>query len=144
VGKLGSGVVQGRVSDLYKLVEDAEIFLVARGVTGYMGEVGLLSISLLEPCSESDSTEIAVPLPLFNGECWEEVRLGTDFGDRSSGEVGEESLWKGGILAFLGFFCMLFLLKVFFVLPIDFTTGSIMSLPITVCTPIIFWCSIAV
>jgi len=83
VGKLGSGLGQGRVSDPYELVEDAEIFLGARGVTGYVGEVGLSSISLPEPCSESDSTEIALPLPLFNGEYWEEVRLGTDLGDRS-------------------------------------------------------------
>jgi len=82
VGKLGSGVGQGRVSDPYELVEDAEIFLVARGVTGYVGEVGLSSISLPEPCSESDSTENALPLPLLNGEYWEEVRLGTDLGDR--------------------------------------------------------------
>jgi len=68
VGKVGSGVGQGRVSDLYELVEDAEIFLEAREVTGYVEEVGLSSISLPEPCSESDSTEIALPLPLFNGE----------------------------------------------------------------------------
>jgi len=68
VGKLGSGVGQGRVSDPYKLVEVAEIFLGARRVTGYVGEVGLLSISLPEYCSESDSMEIALPLPLFNGE----------------------------------------------------------------------------
>jgi len=61
-------------------------------VTGYVGEVGLSSISLPEPCSESDSTEIALPLPLFNGEYWEEVRLGTDLGDRSYGEVGGGSL----------------------------------------------------
>jgi len=88
-------VGQGRVSDPYELVEDAEIFLRARGVTGYAGEVGLLSISLPEPCSESDSTEIALPLPLFNGEYWEEVRLGTDLGDRSYGEVGEGSLGGG-------------------------------------------------
>jgi len=46
VGKLGSGVGQGRVSDPYELVEDAEIFLGARGVTGYVGELGLSSISL--------------------------------------------------------------------------------------------------
>jgi len=45
---------------------------------------------------------------------------------------------------FLGFLCMLFLLKIFLILPIDFTTGSIMSLPIAVCTPIIFWRPIAI
>jgi len=92
VGKVGSGVGQGRVSDPSELVEDAEIFLGARGVTGYVGEVGISSISLPEPCSESDSTEIALPLPLFNGEYWVEVRLGTDLGDRSYGEAGEGSL----------------------------------------------------
>jgi len=92
MGKVGSGVGQGRVSDPYELVEDAEIFLEARGVTGYVGEVGLSSISLPEFCSESDSTEIALPLPLFNGEYWKEVRLGADLGDRSYGEVGGESL----------------------------------------------------
>jgi len=86
---VGSGVGQGRVSDPYELVEDAEFFLGARGVTGYVGEVGLSSILLPEPCSESDSTEIALPLPLFNGEYWEEVGLGADLGDRSYGEVGE-------------------------------------------------------
>jgi len=85
-------VGQGRVSDPYELIEDAEIFLGARGVTGYVGEVGLSSISLPEPCSESDSTEIALPLPLFNGEYWEEVRLEADLGDRSYGEVGGGSL----------------------------------------------------
>jgi len=95
VGKLGSGVGQGRVSDLYELVEEAEIFLGARGVTGYVREVGLSSISLPEPCSESDSTEIALLLPLFNGEYWEEVRLGTDLGDRSYGKVREGS-FEGG------------------------------------------------
>jgi len=63
VGKVGSGVGQGRVSDPYELVEDAEIFLRARGVTGYVGEEGLSSISLPEPCCESDSTEIALTLP---------------------------------------------------------------------------------
>jgi len=68
VGKLGSGVGQGRISDSYELVEDAEIFLGARGVTGNVGEVGLSSISLPESCSESDSTEMALPLPLFNVE----------------------------------------------------------------------------
>jgi len=92
VGKVGSGVGQGRVSVPYELVEDAEIFLGAREVTGYVGEVELSSISLPEPCSESDSMEIALPLPLFNGEYWEEVRLGTDLGDRSYGEVGGGSL----------------------------------------------------
>jgi len=92
-------VGHGRVSDPYELVEDAEIFLGARGVTGYVGEVGLSSISLPDLCSESDSTDIALPLPLFNGEYWEEVRLGIDLGDRSYGEVaggslgGEES-WR--------------------------------------------------
>jgi len=39
---------------------------------------------------------------------------------------------------------MVFLLKVFLILPIDFTTGSIMSFPVTVCTPVVLWCSIAV
>jgi len=68
MGKVGSGVGQGRVSDPYELVDEGEIFLVARGVTGYVGEVGLSSISLPNFCSESDSTEIALPLPLFNGE----------------------------------------------------------------------------
>jgi len=92
MGKVGSGVGQGRVSDPYELVKDAEIFLGTRGVTGYVGEVGLSSISLPEPCSESDSTEIALPLPLFNGEYWEEVRLGADLGDRSYEEVGGGSL----------------------------------------------------
>jgi len=48
VGKLGSGVGQGRVSDPYELVEGAEIFLGAKGVTGYVGEVGLSLISLSE------------------------------------------------------------------------------------------------
>jgi len=52
-----------------------------------VGEVELSSISLPEPWSESDSTEIALPLPLCNEEYWEEVRLGTDLGDRSYGEV---------------------------------------------------------
>jgi len=61
-------VGQGRVSDPYELVEDAEIFLGARGVTRYVGEVGISSISLPEPWSESDSMEIALLLPLFNGE----------------------------------------------------------------------------
>jgi len=92
VGKLGSGVGQGRVSDPCELVEDAEIFLGAREVTGYVGEVGLSSISLPEPCSESDSTEIALLLPLFSGEYWEEVRLATELGDRSYGEVGKKAL----------------------------------------------------
>jgi len=92
VGKVGSGVGQWRVSDPYELVEDAEIFLGARGVTGYVGEVGLSSISLPERCSEPDLTEIALPLPLFKGEYWEEVRLVTDLGDRSYGEVGGGSL----------------------------------------------------
>ena len=92
MGKVGSGVGQGRVSDPYELVDEGEIFLVARGVTGYVGEVGLSSISLPEPCSESDSTEIALPLPLLSGEYWEEVRLGIDLGDRSYGEVGGVSL----------------------------------------------------
>jgi len=59
VGKMGSGVGQGRGSDPYELVENAEIFLGARGVTWYMGEVWLPLISLPEPCSESNSTEIA-------------------------------------------------------------------------------------
>jgi len=68
---VGSGAGQERVSDPYELVEEAEIFLGARGVTWYVGEVGLSSISLPEPYSESDSTEIALPLPLFNGEYWE-------------------------------------------------------------------------
>jgi len=68
VGKVGSCVGQERVSDPYGLVEEAEISLEARGVTGYLGEVGLLLFSLPEPCSESDSTEIALPLPFFNGE----------------------------------------------------------------------------
>jgi len=68
-------------------------------VTGYIGEVGLLSISLPEFCSQSDSTEIALPLPLFNGEYWEKVRLGTDLSDRSYGEVeggslGGEEFWR--------------------------------------------------
>jgi len=61
-------VGQGRVSDPYKLVEDAEIFLGASRVIRYVGEVGLSSISLPEPCSVSDSMEIALPLPLFNRE----------------------------------------------------------------------------
>jgi len=61
-------VGQGRVSDPYELREKTEIFLGARGVTGYMEEVGLLSISLPEPYSESDSLEIALLLALFNGE----------------------------------------------------------------------------
>ena len=87
-----SGVGQGSVSDPYELVEDAEIFLEAREVTRYVGEVGLSSISLPEPCPESDSTEIALPLPLFNGEYREEVRLGTDLGNRSYGKVGQGSL----------------------------------------------------
>jgi len=95
MGKLGSGVVQGRVPDPYKLVEDAEIFLGARGVTGYVREVWLSSISLPEPCSESDSIEIARPLPLFSGEIWKEVKLMADFGDRLYGEVGEWSLVGG-------------------------------------------------
>ena len=82
----------GRVSDPYELAEDAEIFLRAKGVTGYVGEVALSSISLLEPCSESDSTEFALPLPLFKREYWEKIRLGIDLGDRSYGEVGGESL----------------------------------------------------
>jgi len=68
VGKLGSGVGQGRVSDPYELVKDAEIFLGGRGVTWYVGEVGLSSIPLPEPCSESSSTEIALPLSLSIGE----------------------------------------------------------------------------
>ena len=90
---------QWRVSDPYELVEDAEIFLGARGVTGYVGEVGLSSISLPERCSEPDLTEIALPLPLFNGEYWEEVRLGADLGDRSYGEaeggsLGGEESWR--------------------------------------------------
>jgi len=85
-------VGQGRVLDPYELVEDAGIFLGARGVTGYVGEVGLSSISLPEPCSESDSTEIVLPLPLFNGEYWEKVRLGADLGDRLYGDVGGGSL----------------------------------------------------
>jgi len=92
VGKVGSGVGQERVLDPYELVEEAEIFLGATGVTGYVGEVGLSSILLPEPCSESDSTEIALPLPLFNGEYWEEVSLGTNLGDRLYGEVGGGSL----------------------------------------------------
>ena len=54
VGKLGSSVGPGRVSDSYELVEEAEIFLGTRGVSGCVEEVGLSSISLLEPCSESD------------------------------------------------------------------------------------------
>ena len=95
VGTLGSGVGQGRVSDPYELVEDAESSLGARGVTGYVGEIGLSSISLPEACSESDSTEIALPLPLFHGEYWENVRLETDLGDSSYGEVGEGSLGGG-------------------------------------------------
>jgi len=92
VGKLGSGVGQGRVSDPYELVEDAEIFLGARVVTGYVEEVGLSSLSLPELCSELHSTEFALPLPLFSGKYWEEVMLGTDLGDRSYGEVGGGSL----------------------------------------------------
>jgi len=92
VGKLGSGVGQERVSDSYELVEEVEIFLRARGVTGYVGEMGLSLISLPEPYSELDSTKISLPLLLFNGEYWEEVRLGTDLGDRSYGEVGGGSL----------------------------------------------------
>jgi len=92
VGKVGSGVGQGRGSDPYELVEEAEIFLWARRVIGYVGEVGLSSISLPESCSESDSMEIALPLPCFNWEYWEEVRLGTDLGDRSYGEAGGGSL----------------------------------------------------
>jgi len=68
MGKLGSGVRQGKVSEPYELVEEAEIFLVARRVTGYMEEEGLSSISLPEFCSESGSMEIALLLPLFNGE----------------------------------------------------------------------------
>ena len=39
---------------------------------------------------------------------------------------------------------MLLLLKVSLILPIDFTTGSIISFPVAVCTPIIFWWSVAV
>jgi len=39
---------------------------------------------------------------------------------------------------------MLFLLIVFLILPIDFTTCGIVSLPVAVCTPIIFWWSVAV
>jgi len=85
-------VGQGRVSDPYEVVEDAEIFRGARGVIGYVGEVRLPSISLSELCSESDSTEIALPLPLFNGEYWEEVRLGKDLADRLYREVGGGSL----------------------------------------------------
>jgi len=109
VGKLGSGVGQGRVSNPYELVEDAEIFLGARGVTGYVGEVGLSSISLPEPCSESDSTEIALPLPLLSGKYWEEVRLWTHLGDKSYGEVGGGSLggdesWRSWV-SFARFSC---------------------------------------
>jgi len=47
-------------------------------------------------------------------------------------------------LAFLGFLCTLFLLIVVLVFPLDFTTGCVMSLSVTVCTLIIFWCSVAV
>ena len=83
---------QGRVSDPYELVEEVEIFLGARRVTGYVGVVGLSSISLPEFCSKSASMEITLPLPLFNREYWEEVRLGTDLGDRSYGEAGGGSL----------------------------------------------------
>jgi len=89
-------VGQGRVSGPYELVEDVEIFLGTRGVTGYVGEVELSSIPLPEPCSESDSMEIALPLPLFKAEYWEEVRLGTDLGDRSYRGVGEGSLGGEG------------------------------------------------
>jgi len=85
-------VGQGKVSDPYKLIEEAEIFLRASGVTGYVGEVGLSSISLPELCSKSDSMEIALLLPLLSGKYWEEVRLRTDLGDRSYGEVGGGSL----------------------------------------------------
>jgi len=99
MGKMGSSLGQGRVSYLYKLIEDGEIFLGARGVTGYIGEVGLSSISLPELCSESDSTEIAVPLPLFNRKYCEEVRLGVDLGDRlykkvEEGCLGGEESWR--------------------------------------------------
>jgi len=54
-------VGQGSVSDPYMIVEEAEIFLGARGVTRYVGEVALSWISLPEPCSESDLIEIALP-----------------------------------------------------------------------------------
>jgi len=101
VGKVGSGVGQGRVSEPYELVDDAEIFLEARGVTEYVGEVGLSSISFPEPCSESDAIEIALPLPLFNGAYWEEVRLGVVLEDRSykevgGGSLGGEEFWHSG------------------------------------------------
>jgi len=65
---MGSGMGQGRVSYPYEVVEDAEIFLEAMRVIRYVEEVGLSSISLLGYSSESASTEIALPLPLFNGE----------------------------------------------------------------------------
>ena len=48
------------------------------------------------------------------------------------------------MMAFLGYLYMLFLLKVFLILHMDFTTGSIMSFPVAVCTPIIFWWPVAV
>jgi len=49
-----------------------------------MGEVWLSLISLPEVCSELDSTEIALPLPLFNWKYWKEfsLRLGADLADR--------------------------------------------------------------
>jgi len=40
MGKLGSGVGQGRISDPCEFVEEAEIFFVVMGLTEYMGEVG--------------------------------------------------------------------------------------------------------
>ena len=44
MGKVEFSVGQERVLDPYDLVDDAEIFLEARGVTRYVGEVGPSSI----------------------------------------------------------------------------------------------------
>jgi len=54
--------------------------------------MGLSSISLPEPYSESYAMEIAPPLPLFKGVYWGEVRLVIYLVNRLYGKVGGGSL----------------------------------------------------